>query len=331
MPWIRGGDTSATYPPVMRVAGLPAADGRSVNEVFGFVFRLATQSSAHLTDYVVDAGTVAMIGGANTDQLLALCLKAGLLKRTRVDGMVAYKVIDDPDFLHLRLKSEIEWERQQRADCTDPALAVPIRLRDGDLCRYCGVAVQWLGRPSKRSGTLDHLDPGQRGTVPRMVVACRGCNSELRDMAGTDRENLRPAPTAPFYSERTAEWLTDNGHPTAASKAPRPGSRPDDAPRTASTPTTGQRSGSQSVTAPGVSDPATAGHRAPATTESDLKVTSRELPVAIGTSIAGSGRDGSGNEPLLPRRVIPTMPNAPRRKRSTRGRNAPYRKPHADE
>jgi 5-methylcytosine-specific restriction endonuclease McrA len=305
----------------MRVASQAGADHRSVNEVFGFVARLAMLSAAHTTDYVVDAGTVAMIGGPNVDILIKICAKVGLLAKVKIDGEIAYKVIDDPDFLHLRLKAEIEWERQQLADTRNPALAVPVRHRDGDLCRYCGVCVMWQGRPSKRSGTLDHLNPGQPGTVATMVVACRSCNSELRDMGGQERDQLQPEPIKPYYSEYTAGWLTDNGRPTAAS--PRPGNQPEHAPRTARTTKKGLRADSQPANAPtGDSDPSTDGHRASASQESDIKPTSNRLSQDIGTSSAGQGRDGSGTLPLSSGDNAGT---GRRRKRSPRGnrRNRP--------
>jgi hypothetical protein len=297
----------------MKVAGLSGADGRSINEVFGFISRLAMLSAAHTTDYIVDAGTVAMIGGENTTALIALCTKVGLLKRAQVDGLIVYKVIDDPDFLHLRLKAEIEWTRQQQADGKDETLTVPIRLRDGDQCRYCGVMVMWLGRPSGRSATFDHLAPGVAGTVASMVVACRSCNSELRDISGRELERLNPAPVDPLYSEFTADWLTSKGKPVAATE--RPDSRK---PRKKAT---SQRTGTQPDTAPSVSDPATAGYRAPTTdTKVDLQMTSEIDRVAIGMDLTGSGRVGSGN------RVLPTPSSKPnpagtrRRKRSPRGR-----------
>jgi hypothetical protein len=57
-----------------------------------------------MTDYYVDAGTVAMIGGANTEQMVRFCVRVGLLTKARVDGLVAYKLVDDPEFIHIRLR-----------------------------------------------------------------------------------------------------------------------------------------------------------------------------------------------------------------------------------
>lgn len=321
---MRGGDTSATYPPVMKVAALAGADERSVNEVFGFVSRLAYMSAAHLTDYVVDAGTVAMFGGSRADILIKYCKRVGLLTEVRVDGMKAYKIVEDPDFLHLRLKAEIEWQRQQQSDCKNEKLTVPIRLRDGDRCRYCGVMVMWLGRPSPRTGTLDHVEPGKPATVDTMVVACKGCNSGLRDALGREHEKLQDEPAEPFYSEFTADWLTNRGHPVAATQ--RPDSQSDPATRKTRKTTKGQRAGTQPATASSDSDPAEqdpTGHRAQpdAAPEVDLESTSEVLPVAIGTGLTGvgSGRVGSGHDPPSSSVPKPNPAGNRRRKRSRRG------------
>ncbi len=216
MAWQRSGDTGATYPKLMAVRGDARADDRTINEIAGFVWRLSMQSGAHTTDYVLDVGTVEMLGGSRTTELLRLAVKHRLLTKVRTDHGAGYKLIEDPDFIHLRSKAEVEWERQQRNDTRNVSLLIPVLLRDGDSCRWCGIGVVWLGRKTARSGEWDHLVPGQPGTVETMVVACVGCNRarggdvERWDSAHT----LRPAPQRPRYGEATAKKLTDNGYPT---------------------------------------------------------------------------------------------------------------------
>ena len=46
MPWLKTSDQAGTHPRVLGVAGLPGADARTVNEVFGFVSRLATLAAS---------------------------------------------------------------------------------------------------------------------------------------------------------------------------------------------------------------------------------------------------------------------------------------------
>lgn len=217
MAWQRGGDTASTYPPLMATRGDPASDERTINEVAGFVWRLSLQSGAHLTDYVLDVGTVELIGGPRTAELLRLCCKTGLLTKVRAAHGVGYRLVADPDFIHLRSRADVEWSRQQRADTTNLALVVPVRLRDGDQCRWCGVEVVWMGRKTARSAELDHLRPGVPDTaVETLVVACRSCNrARGGDVERWDSAHeLRPAPTRPRFGEATATFLTRNGYPT---------------------------------------------------------------------------------------------------------------------
>ena len=213
MPWVRVADESAFFPQIMGTRSDPLGDERIVNEIFGFVMRLAVMSGGLLTDYVVDAGTVESIGGPRAQQLTAICVRAGLLEPTTTpSGGQAVKIIQDERLLHLRLRDEIAWERQQANDTRDPRLAVPIRRRDGDLCRYCGVTVHWAGRRSGRTATFDHRIPGQAMTVDTGVVACLSCNSARRDRPGWDAEHpLLPVPASPYYTKSTRNYLERNG------------------------------------------------------------------------------------------------------------------------
>lgn len=212
MPWVRIGDDSATFPALMSVMGQEGADERLLNEVAGFLFRIATLSGAHLTDYVVDAGTCFMIGGSRTQELIKYCVKAGLLEKTEAFGGKAVRVIENPDFIHLILKKEHEWGKQRKKDLRDPRLLVPVRKRDGDQCRYCGVRVQWRGRTSHCSGTYDHRVPGEAAKVETLVVACTRCNTSRQDNLQWDDENpLQPPPAEPLYSKVTVDFLANNG------------------------------------------------------------------------------------------------------------------------
>lgn len=311
MPWLKSGDNAATHPIVMRVAAFVMRVTTkvlerdvAVNEVFGFVTRCALQSAGHTTDYVIDYGTVQMIGGARTDRLVELARKAGYLKPIRQGGLPAWRLVNDPDFLHMRLKEEIDWERQQRADNANPALVVPVRLRDGDACRYCGHIVNWRARKGNRNGTYDHREAGKSATVATLVVACGACNAGRRDDPNADeRYPLRPAPSNPYYSEHSAAYLTEHGHLVAHTEDQRPGSQPDHAPATSQ---------------PASPRPA-AKKRAPASHPRSADSADRQ-PTESG--FAGSGRDGSGLHSQFKPDPAGTGIRAspPRRKRSTRGR-----------
>jgi hypothetical protein len=218
MPWLRIGDTAANHPIALAVLEDPAADDRLLNEVFGFVARCALQSTAHLTDYLVSMGTAIQIGGhSRVWTLLDAAVDAGYFSPAEmiVDGIArkAYKLLDDPDFIHMRTKEEIEWERQRKTDNSNPALIVPVRLRDGDACRYCGLVVDF--RPGQRkgriAGTYDHRQPGHEATIETYVVCCRACNASRGDDTNADASlPLLPAPSRPYYSPHTIEWIRTN-------------------------------------------------------------------------------------------------------------------------
>lgn len=72
------------------------------------------------------------------------------------------------------------WARN-KALRRDRGLCKQIQARDANLCRYCGVRVDWADRKGKAGGTYDHVDPDGANTLDNVVVACRGCNGRKRD------------------------------------------------------------------------------------------------------------------------------------------------------
>ncbi|NCT90240.1 hypothetical protein GXB85_04635 [Cellulomonas sp. APG4] len=281
MPWLKSGDNAATYPKVMQIAGFRGVDPQTVvNEVFGWLARCMLQCAGHTTDYHLDVGTAYMLGGPRTDALVALCKRAGLLSEVKLDGIKAYKLIEDPEFMHMRLKAEIDAERQRQRDNSNPALTVPVTLRDGDNCRYCGVLTQWRGKTSARTRTLDHREGlGEPATVDTLVVACMRCNSSRQLNPQWDEDHpLRPAPATPLWGVWAADYLTKHGYPTEPNVDLEQQQRPAPAPGADPAP---QRV--RPATAPG-DDPA----------QRPAKSTSNSLPSPIRTSSLGSGRDGSG-------------------------------------
>lgn len=237
MPWLRVGDTAANHPTVLGELEHQDIDERLVNEVFGFVVRCAAQSTAHLTDYVVNRGTALSIGGlGRAEKLLDVALFAGYMttqERDLGDGQglrTVYKIMDEPEFIHMRTREEIEWERQRKSDNSNPALIIPVRLRDGDACRYCGQVVKFApgARTGRHVGTYDHRSPGQAATVETYVVSCKGCNSSRNNNPDADTAlPLLPVPQKPYYSAATIEWIkTNEWAQRNGYKAPKPPARP---------------------------------------------------------------------------------------------------------
>lgn len=144
--------------------------------------------------------------------MIAVSVFAGYMTEIDIDGRTAYKLVDDdPDFLHLRLKAEVDWEKQRKSDNSNPALIVPVRIRDGDACRWCGDVVNWQSRTGGRNGTYDHLEPGQPATIDTYVVACGSCNSSRGDgTKAAGQRQLLPAPSVPYFSQYSSEWIRDN-------------------------------------------------------------------------------------------------------------------------
>lgn len=299
MVWLKVGDTAGTHPITMR--GGVGGDDRQTNELFGFVIRCALNSSAHLTDGFIDESVTQLFGGQQTARLCAAAKRAGYWRPQRRDGHRGWLLVQDPDYLHIRLKDEITWEKQQKADSANPYITVPVRLRDGDACRYCGQVVQWTARRGGRRGTYDHRPPGQPGTIDTMVVACGSCNfGRSNDPLADEKYPLRPPPANPFYGEHTVAFLCDHGknvnpsiqrprsrRDTAEPKRPR--SRRDTAP--SSTPSQ-KRPGPQPDNAT-LSDPATGGTpHEPNARDPTRSADSAEIQPS-GSGKPGSGRDGS--------------------------------------
>ena len=221
MPWLKVSDTAAQHRIVWRALEIPGASMQSMWSLFGQVLALAVEAAAFKTDYVVERGSILKFTGTPdaAQKFIADATFCGYLtgEVPLDDGRIAYRLVEDEDLFHMRLREEIDWENRRRNDTRNGALIVPIRARDGDACRWCGHVVYWGNQKGGRGATYDHLNPGVPAETPEdMVVACRSCNSSRKDNAGW-AVDLLPAPKTPYFSARSAAWLTENGVPTKAS------------------------------------------------------------------------------------------------------------------
>lgn len=213
MPWLKMGDDSAHHPRLMSIYEYEGYDDRLMNEVFGFLVRCAVSSAGFLTDYVITRGVaIQMSSPERVDALVATAVHAQLLSPCDYEGRAAWKIVDDdPDFIHIRLREEIEWEKQRKQDNSNPAITIPVRVRDGDACRYCGRVVTFTARKGGKRGTYDHRVPGEAGTVGTIVVACHVCNAERGNRADADDIlPLLPEPSNPYYSAETVAWINNH-------------------------------------------------------------------------------------------------------------------------
>jgi hypothetical protein len=346
--WLKSSDTADAHPVVLTPLVWPAtqddvAREDLVNLLFGMVNRCALHCAAYDTDYVISDATVSLMAGPAWEARAEQAARAGYW--TRVEG--GWLLLDDSEHLfHIRLKAEKEWERTRKRDNGNPALTIPVRLRDGDGCRYCGRIVDWKARRGNRAGTYDHVTPGQAARGPDdLRVCCGGCNSARGDNA--DAFAALPAPATPFYGEITVTLLADHGITVPLSTPPRPARPADTAPSkptatrqpaghratTSSTPATrppgghraqqAHRDRATSPTPPAPGDPA-AGRTTPTNSQDQQRSSGGEpadaggnrqidsLPDLTGT---GRDRDGSAREALS---LPPTNRN--RRRRGRRGR-----------
>ena len=221
MPWLKVSDTAAQHRIVWRALEIPGASMQSMWSLFGQVLALAVEAAAFKTDYVVERGSILKFTGTPdaAEKFIADATFCGYLtgEVPLNDGRIAYRLVEDEDLFHMRLREEIDWENRRRNDTRNGALIVPIRARDGDACRWCGNVVYWGNQKGGRGATYDHLNPGVPAETPEdMVVACRSCNSSRKDNAGW-AVDLLPAPSRPYFSAKSAAWLTENGVPTKAS------------------------------------------------------------------------------------------------------------------
>lgn len=212
MSWLKVSDDCFQYPKLLEILGYAPEDPRIRLEVFGFVVALASLSASHNTDYKISFGHVLTVAGDRGKYLTSLCEKVGILTKIS-ESPLQWSIIADPDFLHMRLKDEVLWDRQQRKDTNDPTIYGPVRKRDGDNCRWCGVPVVWRGsNRNARKGSLDHLNPGEAGTVETIVVSCLNCNASKKNSAyGPGERELLPVPTIKRYTQGTVDDLAKIG------------------------------------------------------------------------------------------------------------------------
>lgn len=279
MPWLKLSDRFATHPVWARLRTVRRADERTVNEVVGFVTRCATQASGHMTDYAVDLETAEMMGKARAETLLRQGVQAGLLTVEGKGPTRRWRIVEDEDLWQMRARDDVLWERQRDRDRKNPDLTMPVLKRDGDVCRYCGVVVNWKDTRSGRGGTFDHRQPGEAATVATYVVSCRSCNGKrLNDPHADDAVPLCPAPSLPYFSsasgtlarlekhygapiphiERERPELSDTA--TTTQRDPAPGG----------TPRATTRPGPQPDTATPSATPQPAGHRDPSRPETPI-------------------------------------------------------------
>lgn len=330
MPWARFGDNAATYPQLLAVEGSLEADDRLRCEVFGFLAGCATLSASHKTDYVVNFGT-ALVVSSRAEALINILVAVGLVTLVNEQSVRhGFIIVQDPDFIHIRTKQELEDEKNNRIGRRSDYLKREIRKRDGDNCRWCGIGVHWSGTSkSERHAEVDHLEPDGEATPETLVVACKKCNGARGEnrLQWDATHELCPVPERPIYGKDTAAYLTRHGYPTEPNHMSDAGAAPVAAADPAAVPA--RPAAPTLATQPGQDDASTdpAHEAARPETMSAATNRNRNQPRRVDeTGCAGPGRDGTvrdrkgrdgpglGGSPPLPPRTSRS------RKRGKRGR-----------
>ena len=210
------GDNIMTHPLMARLLESSDFDHAIKNEAFGVVAQLTTASAAHLTDYIVEYGQVAQVAPGREKLIVGVLCKAGILSPVEIEGRKLLKIVDDPEYLHNRLREEVMTDRNRSADKRKPELLYPVRVRDGDICRWCKKTVDWKDRRSGRAATYDSLNGHKDSTPDTIVISCKSCNSKRKDGVELELQDP-PAQEGLRYSKETCElinnsnWARDNG------------------------------------------------------------------------------------------------------------------------
>lgn len=210
MAWLRLGDNIVTHPYMSKILESSELSHQLKNEVFGVFSQLSSVSAAHLTDAWVEMGMIAQIAPGRESIILDVLVDAGLAERVKTEDK-KWKirlVLDDEEFVHARKRDEVLIDRRRSADKRRDDLMIPVRVRDGDECRWCGRTVSWGNRSGARGATIDSLSGHKDSTINTLVVACRGCNSKRHE--GGVHLDLREAPGNPYYTDHTIELVNDN-------------------------------------------------------------------------------------------------------------------------
>lgn len=312
MSWVKQGDEAVMHPVVLAALELEDADDRTTNELFGCMGRCSSLVAAHKGDYVIRRGMFITVAGATRWRVLwDQAIRAGYAVAVELeDGSPALKIVEDEGLFHMIPRAERERNNARRNDTRDDRLIVPVRVRDGDQCRWCGVVVQWGNKRGGRGGTYDHVHPGQPAKSPDdLLVCCRTCNSARQDDLASWTRQLLPPPTDPYYSDSSVNFLAKRGATVRSSEGRTP------VRETTSGQTNGTQTAAHSGRTPATADETTEQRparvpepgpsqdapntRAPRSGESRQieAVTDLDMP---GRDGHGSGRGGKGPQPPTP-------------------------------
>lgn len=213
MAWVRVSDTFNEAPEWMRAYELAAerGDDRLVSELKGAASALFTHSAQQWTDYKITYGAaVRHIGISRVEPVLQDLITIGIITEVESEGERQFMLVERESFVHVIRSDAKSKATKRRNDQNRAGLQVPVMLRDGDQCRYCGDEVVWGDKKSDRGREYDHRDIDAPTTPDNYVTACRGCN-QLRHELGERAEEELPLldpPESPMYGPELRKKLS---------------------------------------------------------------------------------------------------------------------------
>ena len=85
-------------------------------------------------------------------------------------------------------------------DSRNVSLMMPVRVRDGDECRFCRAVVDWRTYRTRSGGAFVHLRPGEPVSIDTVVVSCRECCRLVKLIVGQGFQTVPlPPPDRPFF------------------------------------------------------------------------------------------------------------------------------------
>lgn len=204
MSWIRKGDEWNSAPEWMKAFELAAArgDDRLVNELKGGAEALYVYSAQQWTDYVVGYGAAAnLIGLTRVKDVINDLMTVGVVFDESTADEARFRLLERENFVHIIRSDEKKKKAKRKRDLNRGSLQVPVLLRDGDQCRYCGVEVKWGDTRSDTGRHMDHRAIDEETTPDNYVVSCRECNG-LRSDLGVEADAELPLmdpPEDPIY------------------------------------------------------------------------------------------------------------------------------------
>lgn len=212
MSWIRKGDEWNSAPEWGKAfeLALDRNDTRLVNELKGASDSLYTFSAQQWTDYRIRFGEAALVlGHENSIRLLGDLEAIGVIVSVDREQRI-YTLLERDNFVHLIRSDEKKKSAKRKRDQNRGSLQVPVLLRDGDNCRYCGVEVVWGDTRSDAGRHMDHRNIEEETTPDNYVVSCRECNQLRFDLGDSADEELplMDPPEWPVYGQELIKKLS---------------------------------------------------------------------------------------------------------------------------